>query len=290
MPISEYDAFGPWVYEITPEHPAPGLFVPFLPQEPSIMQIKIPRSIERRRASPDMDLYDHAAGICADFLWALRREGQEVRSQRIPLSQVQCLSFRRHLLSASLTVYGEEDSLFLPFNAVSMDMMEQFAARLRSAVIPEQPLLSPDDVAGWQGPATLEPFFHNTLRDLRADGADPLLYAFQPERRDGMPAGLLRRETLPAALHVLTARELIVTWQEPRRRHTPSDAFKYRQLRIPLSRLCAVQTRDLPERREREQTVLLSGCSFSFGQGPENSGVSALYGTLRKLLSERSLT
>ena len=32
MRISEYDAFGPWLYEIDDGHPMPPLFVPYVDQ------------------------------------------------------------------------------------------------------------------------------------------------------------------------------------------------------------------------------------------------------------------
>ena len=60
--ISEYDAFGPWIYEIDEEHPLPELFEPYVVREGAITLMKIPRQIERRNASPDMQLYDYVIG------------------------------------------------------------------------------------------------------------------------------------------------------------------------------------------------------------------------------------
>ena len=33
MRVSEYDAFGPWAYEIDEDHPLPPLFVPYVEDE-----------------------------------------------------------------------------------------------------------------------------------------------------------------------------------------------------------------------------------------------------------------
>lgn len=50
MVVSEYDAFGPWIYEISEEHPAPELFKPYIPEEPCLMCFKIPRDIEPEKS------------------------------------------------------------------------------------------------------------------------------------------------------------------------------------------------------------------------------------------------
>ena len=67
--ISEYDAFGPWVYEIDEDHPLPKLFVPYIQPDPdrSIM-VKVPRQIDRQDANPDMDLYDYVIAVGKEYL------------------------------------------------------------------------------------------------------------------------------------------------------------------------------------------------------------------------------
>lgn len=63
MAISEYDAFGPWIYEVDGEHPLPRLFAPYVRERvDALMLLKILRDIERRRATPDMELYDYVVG------------------------------------------------------------------------------------------------------------------------------------------------------------------------------------------------------------------------------------
>ena len=46
MRVSEYDAFGPWVYMIDEDHPLPSLFAPCVENpEAYRMLFKIPRNI-----------------------------------------------------------------------------------------------------------------------------------------------------------------------------------------------------------------------------------------------------
>ena len=57
LDIAEYNAFGPWAYEISDKYPLPRLFAPyFAADDNAVLKIKIPREIERRNASPGMDL------------------------------------------------------------------------------------------------------------------------------------------------------------------------------------------------------------------------------------------
>ena len=77
--VSEYDAFGPWIYKITEKNPMPALFFPYYKENNNyLMLIKIPRDIERRKAKPDMDLYDYVIGMYEEYGYILKRNGKEV--------------------------------------------------------------------------------------------------------------------------------------------------------------------------------------------------------------------
>ena len=64
--ISEYDAFGPWIYEVHNVDELPRLYqnAGIDPTTCSLV-LKIPRNIERRDATPDMHLYDHLVSAAA---------------------------------------------------------------------------------------------------------------------------------------------------------------------------------------------------------------------------------
>ena len=70
--VSEYKAFGPWVYEITDKYPMPRIFAPFFEEDDdAVMKIKIPREIEHRNAAPGMELYDFVIALYEDQLRVL---------------------------------------------------------------------------------------------------------------------------------------------------------------------------------------------------------------------------
>ena len=66
--LAEYNAFGPWVYEIDDAHPLPPLFAScFTDNDEAILKIKVPREIERRNAAPGMELYDFVIALYEDI-------------------------------------------------------------------------------------------------------------------------------------------------------------------------------------------------------------------------------
>lgn len=90
--VSEYDAFGTWIYKITEKHLMPPLFIPYYKEEKDyLMLIKIPRDIERRKANPDMDLYDYVIGMYDNYGYILKRKDKEVEEIRFYYDEVESI-------------------------------------------------------------------------------------------------------------------------------------------------------------------------------------------------------
>ena len=89
MRVSEYDAFGPWAYEIDEDHPLPPLFVPWVEHpEDYRMLFKLPRDIERRKATPDMDLYDYVVGVNDEGIRVWSRREKAVDTAYLPFREI----------------------------------------------------------------------------------------------------------------------------------------------------------------------------------------------------------
>lgn len=147
--ISEYDAFGPWVYEIDEQHPLPKLFVPYIQPDPdrSIM-VKVPRQIERQDATPDMDLYDYVITVSKEYLTIYgRTEGsQVVRVISVKYEDVVAMTIKNVLLSSEVTIMllsGE--TIVVPFNRISFEVMQKVILAVRSNT-QNQPVNLPDPV------------------------------------------------------------------------------------------------------------------------------------------------
>ena len=127
--ISEYDAFGPWIYEIDEDHPLPRLFVPYIHPDPDrTIMVKVPRQIDRQDANPDMDLYDYVMAVSKDYLTIYgRTEGsQVVRVISVKYEDVVAVTIKNVLLSSEVTIMlisGE--TIVVPFNRISFDVMQK---------------------------------------------------------------------------------------------------------------------------------------------------------------------
>lgn len=293
--VSEYDAFGPWIYEIDEEHPMPKLFVPHIPQdEAALMLFKIPRNIERRLATPDMDLYDYIIGAYSNHICILKREERTVAKTMVSYSEIEGLELKRHFLAGSLTVYVKKTSITVPFNAVSMDMIKRFTAHIRSRILKEQNII-PEVVREKQADIPLNLLFTNMLRDLRDDGETPLLYGYQPTavctpvNRSGLQ-GLLdrfRHQKNPATLHVVTPGELIIIQQDVTTEKHAKEEFTYHYFYLPVSEIKKAVFEKSADCEEQLLVVSLADHSFSFKIKEGNDSIRAVYAILRNYTGRR---
>lgn len=292
MAISEYDAFGPWIYEIDEDHPVPRLFAPYMDQDgPARLLLKIPRNIERRVATPDMDLYDHVVGAYETYICVLTRREDQVERLTIPYGEIEGFCLTRHFLRGLLTLYLRGGKAEIPFNTVSIREMRRFTTLIRDRIEGEVPALDP--LRERQMDLELDVLFVNMLKDLRAEGETPLLYGYQPMAarvpldRSGL-RGLLtrfRQERLPAALHVVTPRELIVIQRDISPDKREKEGFIYHYTYLPLANIRGLSVDSGTAYAERVCSVTLSEHTFRYGVRPENQSVPTLYAQLDEALS-----
>ena len=127
----EFDAFGPWIYEVrTPEEVPPLYRAHAIDLQAARLVLKVPRPIERRSATPTMHLYDHLLVAGPDELTVLSRDGDRYREVSVPYGRVgavqlsvSLLDGRLRLLDATPGSGGELASL--TFNGVSLGAVEQ---------------------------------------------------------------------------------------------------------------------------------------------------------------------
>ena len=147
--ISEYDAFGPWVYEIDEVHPLPKLFVPYIHPDPDrTIMVKVPRQIDRQDAEPGMDLYDYIIAVSKNNLTIYgRTEGsQVVRVISVKYEDVVAVTIKNVLLSSEVTIMllsGE--TIVVPFNRISFDVMQKVILAIRNNAA-KHPVEFPDPV------------------------------------------------------------------------------------------------------------------------------------------------
>jgi len=129
---AEYDRFGPWVIEISDEDPPPPLFLPYLTRtDPTLLSVKIPRKIERRRANPGMDLYDYMVCLYEADMMILQRVGHEVSSEAFSYRDVRQVRVSEHLLRGNVHLGLPGRSYDVPFSTVSQQTMLRLVDLIR---------------------------------------------------------------------------------------------------------------------------------------------------------------
>lgn len=144
----EFDAFGPWIYEVrTPEEVPPLYRAHTIDLQAARLVLKVPRAIERRNATPTMHLYDHLLVAGPDELTVLSRTEDTYRERSVPYGRiggvelsVSLLDGRLRLLDATPGSGGELAAL--SFNGVSLGSVEQLVDLLVAQALEHGPASS----------------------------------------------------------------------------------------------------------------------------------------------------
>ena len=291
---AEYNAFGPWVYEIDAAHPLPRLFAScFTANDDAILKIKIPREIDRRNASPGMDLYDFVIALYEDKLRILKREGSEVKKHLITAEEFLGVRLYENLLKGGCTVFSEGGAVSFRYNAISRDLIRKFMdlaiEKLRdkgsaghvynTSMLPVTKTI-PEAV-----------FLNNMLHDIQLETPGISVGAVQKSadiHRKGATldsiAHLLWKEMNPEALHLFTDKDLIVVENGFFPNRVGMQEFGYTYTVIPFGRIGGIEIA-----RSKEYS-LLRECILSLGPDRiayhfelENEEVAEFYNALNEL-------
>lgn len=285
--VAEYNAFGPWVYEITDKHPLPPLFYQYFTiDDDAIMKLKIPREIERRNAEPGMDLYDYVIALYEDSLLVLERQGESVKKHEIALKDFMGIRIYENLLKGGYTVFSAEEAVSFPFNAISVDLFQKLTNLVLEKMHNQSRDVSSLPVTDTVPEAML---LRNMLHDIQMATPDIRVGAVQKSadvHRKGatrdMIERLLWKETNPEALHLYTDKYLIIVENGLFPNQVGMQDFGYTQTIIPFSRISGVEFAD------SQEYSLLKECIISMGENKvtyhfeeENEEMTAFYNALK---------
>lgn len=225
--FSEYDRFGPWIDEVTRMDDVPRLYRNY-PIDFSVerLVLKVPRNIERRNATPEMDLYDHLIMLGKDQLTVLsRRSGKPSRKGSadsgrgydvvaIPFADVVAIRNALNLLDGRLTVSTSEGTpIAVSYNGSAGDVVDMFVGALREAVCirPASPVGSALLAAGGPlarpalvpGHGPVDTFLATAF--LEGHGANPRLSAWAAHgRRRLSPEATGLQGTIQRLVHAIS--------------------------------------------------------------------------------------
>jgi len=215
----EYDLFGPWVLEIESFEDVPEAFVSAVSlTEATELAFKVPRRIERRNARPGDDLYDYLVTLDGEGISAHRRTSPGVDSQRVGYGRIVAVKTLYDLLHGELTLITEDETIHIPFNTVSEDVIHHAVEIIRSHLRGSALSVPPAAV----NPEEMIYLYRGLLhREESYEAAAPV--AYQPPRSvvKREPTVLdrlldvVKRPTLRALLVIVSGHDLIVYRGEP---------------------------------------------------------------------------
>ena len=149
---AEYDAFGPWILPVERGDDVPPLFRPYVDLDGARLVMKIPRSLDRRDARVDMDLYDRLVVVRTEGLEVLVRApaapGGVVRSQ-VAAADLLAAEDSVDLLDGRLRLHVANGApVDMPYNGSSRALVRDLLAEVRQLW---RPSAEPVDAA--PGPA-----------------------------------------------------------------------------------------------------------------------------------------
>ena len=284
---AEYNAFGPWAYEISEKNPLPRLFAPyFTADDKAVIKIKIPREIERRNGKPGMDLYDYVVALYEDRILILKREDGTVLEKQIPLKEFKGVRIYQNLLKGGYTIFSARGSISFPFNSVSLDLFRKLTnlvlERVKSQVrdISSLPVTetAPESML-------LINMLHDTemkLPDIRVGAVQKSADVHRKGATQNMIERMLWGEMNPEALHLYTDQYLIVFENGVFPNHVGMQDFGYTQTIIPLDRIDGIEVAHSEEYSLLEESRLTLGQDrIAYHFEIDNEEVSAFYNELK---------
>lgn len=204
--ISEIDAFGPWIYEISRKYPIPPLFRPYVTEEMkrAHMLIKVPRNIDRKQAKKEKNLYNYVMGVCQKELRILERIDDQVQEHSILYSDILGIQITHDLLLGEVLLFTAVKTFQITYNTTSSDVMNRFIKLVReksfSTAFPG--LAEKMKTEKWKE-EFLPNVFRKKLLKLRGNGQ-----VFVPIHY--MPQVQLQKYCIPGYLYTISDKELLI--------------------------------------------------------------------------------
>jgi hypothetical protein len=138
MSHDEYDAFGPWIDEVTTEQGLPRLYrdhpIDFARTR---LVLKVPRNIARRDANPSMHLYDALVIVAPEELTLLHRDGDRYTVRTIPYTSVFALQDSVVLLDGRFAVHVVDGPpVSIAYNGSAQETTKRLLALLQTLASP----------------------------------------------------------------------------------------------------------------------------------------------------------
>lgn len=290
----EYDEFGPWIMDISEPEMIPALYKPYYHEtEDPLMLFKIPRKIDRRAASPLMDLYDYVIGAFGEYLYVLKRDGKTVTKRKVLYRKIAAVKRTHDILKGELTLYLPDESISIAYNTVSDDIMLNLIRIIQEKqTVPEKDLLQMDSLPVEYEPqknGSMDLYYVNLCEKLSSINPELRLKAYQPEIRIGRYPGkffqrlLFKKVRMARSAFLSDGRTLVVIGSDMTARIRSVDKMAYYYLFIGIDGISDARITDfnIKRRLKRLEVYAARNTWFEFIFDSGNERIYQLAAQLR---------
>lgn len=248
----EYDAFGPWIYEIDEEHEIPKVFRDcYSEREEPLILFKVPRNIDRRDANAHMDLYDYLVGAYGQYLHIYKRAGKRVTDQRIYYNEISAVRDIHALLKGVLILFAQDAPAVIEYNTVSEEVVRKLINIIEGKICADGQSIRMESIPAEYSAdeSTIDILFFNLFNKLQTTDPALSLIAFQPAMRLQNTRGLKKRLNeeklrLSKTAFITNETELIVLERDMTFGKRKGE-HEYSYLYIPFQSITGARLREL---------------------------------------------
>ncbi len=288
----EYDAFGPWIFEINDEYTIPPLFVNYYrEQDTPLMLIKIPRKIDRADATPDMNLYDYVIGAFASYLYILKRIDDSVEEKRVPYESVMAIKNTISMLKGQALLYLDDETVTIDYNSVSEPIIMRLINIIRGKYRTTEKILNLETIS--HDLNTVEHLYSAIIDQYKALDNKIRLVAYQPpakfvphyeDLRERIKALMKTKKLITSIAFLTNDSELIVLQRDKRARSRKQGDLTHSTLFLPFASIEKVRkTKGSQGSRNESMNISIRGEVFSFLCTDDSLQIRELFGALDQL-------
>ncbi len=287
----EFDSFGPWILEIKDRHKLPPLFASYNELTATArLLFKIPRGIERRRANPDMHLYDMVVGIFPGRLLILQRDNNSVIERWIELNDIKYITVTETLLSGRVIFYTTDDEITIKYNTVSHEIITRFLTILRSLQYRDKLKLPLPEINFRT--ADIDILYYNLLREMKTQEPDNRFIAYQPNFIIPLKNSFWKKiysristiKCYASTVFLINSSELIIIDRSTQVRKGKDSTYSYTFTYIPIANIASISLDTIPAAQEIYRlTIKLSTYSMEFYLNTEEQGITQMSQAINNL-------
>ena len=259
--LREYDAFGPWIEEVTSPELMPPRFRQYYDElRTARLLLKVPRNVERRTARPGQDLYAAVLAVHDDHLTLLGlpdRAQEPVMRRDVDVRDVVALSELTDLLIGRWSLLLRDGTrVDLGHSSVSREKVEAATDLLRARIVTAT---QPRSV-GAPRPAEVEEFAFRTMLIALERRCDATVVPVHVEPRNALRRDVRGRLILTSGLMLVDAgEELVVVDGGPPRRPWRGPTYARTTTFVRYDQLTGFSVIAPQQVRQVHELVLVAG-------------------------------